>query len=795
MRAPCAIGPLLLLLATTASAQLCPSGGVFDPERLYEGTTLTENRCTSEGTLCEEVFFFQLQRAATAICRDGRWQPQSTAAQICPQHVFANGDIWTSSGAAANVCSSESSSVCAGTYFHHLPRGGSGYAPAVCRDGRWQPGLPAESGLVRAATSTALAAALKDGLKSTFGGGRGYLYGPPSFGGPSGGPSGGGGGGAAPPNVSQTNVQVAGVDEADRVKSDGRHLYVLSNFQTSRPQPTGAPSGNQVRILEVDAGQALAQPVAEIEVELEETLRARGLYLHSDEDQLVVLGYGTRGWGSWFSPLAWQSSLTQIASIDVADPANPRQDVTLTLDGELISSRRIDDLLYVATRFHPTVPDLGLYRPGDADAARQIARIEDTPLIDLLPKLHSSSDGQERLLVRPTDCYLPTDRAANSSSDIITLAAIDLDSLRVVSSKCFIGPTETLYVSLDTIVVATTRHGFDLVFDGTELVVDWWQPRVETDLHSFSLREGLIEYRASGAVDGHLGWNVLRKPFRMSDRGDELRVITETAELTPNESPVTVSVLRDNGLGELQLVSQLPNAEQPAPLGKPGERLYATRFVGDRAYLVTFLMTDPLYVIDLSDAEAPTVAGELEITGYSDYLHPVTENLLVGIGKDAVPGGNFRGAWFQGVKVSLFDVSDPQNPFESDTLVLGRRGSESPVLYDHRAFTFLEVPGELPRLAFGVQVHDRAPPFAGQGPSTYYSWTYSGLRLFEIDAEAGKLLNVGEMRVRSYDPLDTNFPLHGEDRAVLVDDAVVFVHGDDVYTAFWSNPWAFVGPR
>jgi uncharacterized secreted protein with C-terminal beta-propeller domain len=109
-------------------------------------------------------------------------------------------------------------------------------------------------------------------------------------------------------------------------------------------------------------------------------------------------------------------------------------------------------------------------------------------------------------------------------------------------------------------------------------------------------------------------------------------------------------------------VGELPNAARPQPLGKPGEHLYASRFIGARGYLVTYRLTDPLYVLDLSDPGDPKMAGELHVEGYSDYLFPVSDTLLLGVGKDAVVdggAGDGRFAWYQGVKVSLIDVSEP----------------------------------------------------------------------------------------------------------------------------------------
>lgn len=127
-------------------------------------------------------------------------------------------------------------------------------------------------------------------------------------------------------------------------------------------------------------------------------------------------------------------------------------------------------------------------------------------------------------------------------------------------------------------------------------------------------------------------------------------------------------VLSRQSAGTLALVGELPNARHPEPLGKPGEQLYATRFVGTRGFLVTYRLTDPLYVLNLADPADPRVAGELQVSGYSDYLFPLTDTLLLGVGKDAVSdnsAGDGRFAWYQGVKLALIDVSNPAQPREA----------------------------------------------------------------------------------------------------------------------------------
>ncbi|HAJ77397.1 MAG TPA: hypothetical protein DCM64_13220 [Gammaproteobacteria bacterium] len=247
-------------------------------------------------------------------------------------------------------------------------------------------------------------------------------------------------------------------------------------------------------------------------------------------------------------------------------------------------------------------------------------------------------------------------------------------------------------------------------------------------------------------------------------------------------------MLKDNA-GELQTVDFIDG------IGKPGEQLYAARFFGDRAYLVTFRVIDPLYVVDLSDQENPNIAGELEIEGYSDYLHPVDEDLLLGIGKDAIPDdgstdfGFARGAWYQGVKLSLFDVSDLATPTEINSLLYGKRGSESEVLYDHHGISFLPATESNPaRFAIPIQVHATEPDYAWfdpQEPNAWYAFTSKGLYSFEADASG--LSQAGYIEADSTSSVETfNFWGSFGDRSVLANDAVFYVHQGEVKASMWG---------
>ena len=371
--------------------------------------------------------------------------------------------------------------------------------------------------------------------------------------------------------------------------------------------------------------------------------------------------------------------------------------------------------------------------------------------------------------------------------------------------------------SPDAVYLATTRwdHGGAIATDGDVASGDEplgtsvpYDPRVETDIHQFDIDGGTLAYRGSGSVRGHLGWSELRKPFRMSARGGVLRVATvnDTFGAEPSVSPVNLSVLEPDGDGALVRIAELPNERRPEPIGKPGEQLYASRFVGDRAYLVTFRQSDPLYVVDLADPREPRVLGELEIEGYSDYLLPIGETHLLGIGRDAIvlPGGGGdgeRGGAVQGVKLSLFDVSDPARPSELESLLVGQRGTQSGALFDHRGITVQRASEEHPtRVSFGVDIAGTPLPDSRPAPAealNYYSWTHTALYGFDVRGGAGAGIERRGAMIARRAGAESGFrgPRFADDRAVMVDDTVYYVHGPEVYVAPWDDLGNPAGPR
>jgi uncharacterized secreted protein with C-terminal beta-propeller domain len=245
----------------------------------------------------------------------------------------------------------------------------------------------------------------------------------------------------------------------------------------------------------------------------------------------------------------------------------------------------------------------------------------------------------------------------------------------------------------------------------------------KTIVHKIAIADGQVEFAASGEFPGR----VLNQ-FSMDEFEGYFRVATTTGHTSGRgiqTSANHIYVLNE----DLEIVGAVEDLA-------PGERIYSARFMGKRAYLVTFQKVDPLFVIDLSTPRRPKVLGKLKIPGYSDYLHPYDENHIIGFGKDTVEAeeGNF--AWYQGLKLALFDVSDVEKPKEISKVVIGDRGTDSSALHDHKAFLFsreknlLVIPVLLAEIDF-EKYPNELPEW------THGEYVWQGAYVFHLDAETG----------------------------------------------------------
>jgi inhibitor of cysteine peptidase len=419
-------------------------------------------------------------------------------------------------------------------------------------------------------------------------------------------------------DYSATNIQVAGVDEADIVKTDGEYIYLVSGNRTII-----------VKAYPPEQAQVLS------EIELEGTVV--GIFINADrlvvfEEETPYYPYNDIRWGptgEFYMPLLI-SPKTSIKVYDVSDRGNPRLQRELSTDGQYLSSRMIGDYAYV-------VINEPVYE-------------QDNELN--LPRVYSGDNEKE---IPAEDIYYSD--VSDYYYMYTTIIAVNTqnDDQEPTYETILLGASSTLYVSLNNIY----------------LTFPVWGTRVgdfdKSSIHRIQIAGGNITYVASGEVPG-----MVLNQFSMDEYDGYFRVATTTRGQT-SWNNVYILDMALNITGSLEDLA-------------PGEAIYSARFMGERGYLVTFKKVDPLFVIDLSDPYNPRKLGYLKVTGYSDYLHPYDENHIIGIGKETTDAGEF--AWYQGVKISLFDVSDVNNPVEISKLEIGDRGTDSPVLRDHKAFLF-----------------------------------------------------------------------------------------------------------
>jgi uncharacterized secreted protein with C-terminal beta-propeller domain len=236
-----------------------------------------------------------------------------------------------------------------------------------------------------------------------------------------------------------------------------------------------------------------------------------------------------------------------------------------------------------------------------------------------------------------------------------------------------------------------------------------------TVVHKISISGKDITYQKQGSVPGH----VLNQ-FSMDESNDYFRIATTLSSTT--ESVNNLYIL-DRDLNQVGKIEDLA----------PGERIYSARFMGDRAYMVTFRQVDPLFVIDLKDPSDPEVLGFLKVTGFSDYLHPVDENHIIGIGRDATDQGRM-----QGMKMSLFDVTDVANPREISKVSIGDRETDSYALSDHKAFLFNKDKKllVLPILLAEINESRFTPEQIANG-WTYGDYKFQGAYVFDFTVDNG----------------------------------------------------------
>jgi inhibitor of cysteine peptidase len=468
---------------------------------------------------------------------------------------------------------------------------------------------------------------------------------------------------------STTNIQVAGVDEADIVKTDGQYIYVVS--------------GNKTIIVRAYPPEQ-AQVLSEIEV----TGTVMGIFVNGD--RLVVFGDETPYYpyydirlgpaGETYMPSIayYVSPKTFIKVYDISDRENPRLQRELSADGQYLGSRMIGDYAYV-------VVNEPVYEQNDEPT---------------LPKIYFGNNETE---IPATDIYYSD--VADYYYMYTTVIAVNTqnDDQEPTYETILLGASSNMYVSLNNIYLTFPVWGSGVGdFD-------------KTSIYRIQIAGDNITYVANGEVPG-----MVLDQFSMDEYDGYFRVATTTHEGTSGNNVYVLNM-------SLNITGSLTGLAQ-------GETIHSARFMGDRCYLVTFKQVDPLFVIDLSDPHQPKKLGYLKVTGYSDYLHPYDETHIIGIGKETTDAGEF--AWYQGVKISLFDVSDVSHPVEISKLEIGDRGTDSPVLYDHKALLFDESRNLMVMPILVAEVDQSKYP-GGVPPNAYGEYVWQGAYVFNISLDQG----------------------------------------------------------
>lgn len=468
-------------------------------------------------------------------------------------------------------------------------------------------------------------------------------------------------------DYSTTNTQVVGVDEADYIKNDGNTIYALT--------------GTSLVVFD-------AWPVEELSEVARVALPAEPRRMFLAEDRLVVYlrvsgaatedtctyGYDCR------SSSETGSTLVQV--YDVSDPTTPELLKEYEFSGSYIGARRIGDAVFSVLHDQgakaPASANFGVSGATpdelDRDYAQQnnaLAKvINGLPAEHFLPRVTERQPGGPETTYGACNVALAT--SASRGTSFVSVVGFDLTALGAPSSTLIASKPGFVYASPESLYLAVDG------VDGKDDSFSW--PRVYQDveddkstIHKFTLDGIGVDYHGSQGIPGH----VLNQ-FSMDEHDGVLRVATSSGWVpSPDVSSNIVTLGEKNDeftvLGELRGLA-------------PKEDIRSVRFDGERGFVVTFKKTDPLFAIGLSDPSEPEVLGELKIPGFSTYMHLLDDDHLLTVGFDADDQGDF--AFFDGIQVQIFDVSDLSDPKLQHKAVIGTRGSGSEALLNHLAFNY-----------------------------------------------------------------------------------------------------------
>jgi len=477
---------------------------------------------------------------------------------------------------------------------------------------------------------------------------------------------------------SNTNIQVAGVDEADIVKTNGKYIFLTSE--------------NKFLIVN-------AYPADQMKIVSNSSVEGRISGLFISQDRLVIFedeSYPIRDLpvgimepairpGGIIAPYV---NGFHIKVYDTAQKQSPKLIRDISMNGTYVNSRMIDNWVYVV--------------------ASQPAVIYGTDKYEVILPTISSDGKTEKVPV--TQIQYSDNGDVSSAYTMIVAINIQDGNIKPSMKVMLTGFASTLYVSQQNIYVILPDGG-------------WWSNDGKTVVHRISINQGTMKIEASGAVIGR----VLNQ-YSLDEYEDHLRIATTSSTFNPGMPggfSNNVYILNQ----KLETVGTLENLA-------PGEQIYSARFMGAKGYLVTFKNVDPLFTLDLANPQSPKVLGKLKIPGYSNYLHPFDANHIIGIGKDTVESKQGDFALYTGVKVSLFNIANVSNSKEVSQLIIGDRGTDSAALNDPHALLFDSRNGLMVLPILEARILPEKYP-QGVPPEAYGEYVFQGAYVLQLDATTG----------------------------------------------------------
>ncbi len=606
-------------------------------------------------------------------------------------------------------------------------------------------------------------------------------------------------------DYSTTNIQVGGVDEGDIIKTDGKYIYTIT--------------GNEVVIIDAYPAED-ASELSRIKFDS----RPSGIYINGDKLAVYGQNYDIHIMEEYKNILPRRrNNYTFLKVYDMSDKSNLVLKRSFDFEGSLVNSRMIGDYIYSVTSSYnnyyedefpvPVVIEDGkvlcsdnnienCYRPAVyyfdiLYHSYNFTTVSALNINDDSEKISSEVyllDGQQNnMFVSQNNIYITFNKQVTEME--LTMEVMQEMIIPKISKKeqeqiAEIQATKNYILSPEEklIKIGLIFENFAKSLSEEELKVlekemeermkqkyeDISKELEKTVIHKIEINNGKLKYKTSGEVTG-----VVLNQFSMDENNGYFRIATTRnrtwSSLIDNkdrESYSNLYVLDEN----MKVVGSVEELAK-------GERIYSVRFMQNRAYLVTFRQTDPLFVIDLSNPENPQVMGELKVPGFSSYLHPYDETTLIGLGKETDENGRIIG----GIKLSLFDVSDVSNPKEIDKYVLGDRSSNSIAINEHKAFLFSK---DKNLLVIPVSVQDN---FVVQEDITLEEKItimppikkiyFNGAAVFNISKKGFELKG----RIDHSDENDNNYKQNNNVQRSLYINDVLYTLSNEYLKANWLN--------